>query len=74
MENKGVEKKKVPKLPAFMIDLHTDICKECQQRKEIIKELHQFNLRELYEIEGRDMTLDQFYEDCVKCYIKTNNL
>lgn len=68
------EKKKVPKLPPFMIELHTEGCVECQTRKETIKELYQFHMTELHEIEGRDMTLDQLYEDCIRCYIRTNDL
>jgi len=69
--------KPTPKIPTRMLDFHTKVCKECQERNNFVKELYQIPFRpetQSGEILARDQMLEDIIEECRKCFVKTNNL
>ena len=69
--------RKIPKIPAKMIDYHTKICDECEERRAFMKRLYQIEMdpeRNSSEIKARDKMLDNLFAECRWCFIKTNGL
>lgn len=61
-------------LPAKMIDMHTNGCDACKQRRGLAKMVLGFDMdpfKNLDEIIARDKLLDQLAANCEKCLRKT---
>jgi hypothetical protein len=68
-----MEKKKIP--PKLM-DIHCKNCVECEKRRLLMKNIYSIEIPSAHvdEIVARDMLLDQTYERCCKCFMKTFEL
>ena len=67
----------IPNIPAKIIDYHTKICKECEERRFFMQRLYNMEMdseRNANEINARDEMLDNLFTECRWCFIKTNDL
>jgi hypothetical protein len=66
------------KISPQLIDKHCKNCGDCEKRRLMMKELYSIEIppveNHLDEIAARDLLLDQVFNECCKCFIKTFGL
>lgn len=63
-----------PSISPKLIDVHSKICKDCEDRRLIMKNMYEIDMKTTNEMVARDLLFDEIYEDCCKCFLIFNGL
>lgn len=68
------QRRRVPQIPVKMIDLHTTVCSDCENRRLHMKQVYQLRIdpdKHTNEYLARDIIFEHLLEECRECYVKS---
>jgi hypothetical protein len=68
------QQRRIAKIPVKMIDYHTSVCIECENRRLHMKQVYELRIdpdKHTNEYLARDIIFEGVLEECRECYIKS---